>query len=101
MPGRDGTGPLGEGPSSGRGLGRCARGALPFARRGMGGGLGWCFGYRRMSSTHKQRGPMGIVDPEIYESVAPAQKKAVLEDQIAALEFELSRIRNDLKNIPE
>lgn len=36
MPGRDGTGPLGLGPLTGRGLGPCGRG-LAF-RRGFGAG---------------------------------------------------------------
>ena len=39
MPGRDGTGPLGAGPMTGRGAGRCGRG---LGRRfGGGHGRGW------------------------------------------------------------
>jgi len=38
MPGQDGTGPMGQGPLTGRGLGPCGRG-LAF-RRGFGRGFG-------------------------------------------------------------
>ena len=41
MPFGDGTGPLGQGPRTGRGLGRCA-GAGMGAERGRGRGLGFC-----------------------------------------------------------
>ncbi|KYK24450.1 hypothetical protein AYK26_06710 [Euryarchaeota archaeon SM23-78] len=49
MPGRDGSGPLGEGPLTGRGLGPCGRGLARgrgfgrgFGRGlGLGRGLGW------------------------------------------------------------
>lgn len=43
MPGRDGTGPIGVGPMSGRGLGVCSAGAPGY---GAGRGLGWGFGRR-------------------------------------------------------
>jgi len=50
MPNRDGTGPLGQGPGTGRGLGRCRGGARrngPGVGQGgppRGGGRGRCFG---------------------------------------------------------
>ncbi len=40
MPARDGTGPLGRGPRTGGGRGRCADGDLPPGR-GRGGRCGW------------------------------------------------------------
>lgn len=43
MPGQDGTGPLGQGPMTGRGLGRCGNGM----RRGFGRGFSRGFGFRR------------------------------------------------------
>ena len=52
MPGRDGRGPQGEGPLSGRGLGPCGRGLARgkgFGRglgRGLGLGRGFAFGWR-------------------------------------------------------
>ena len=51
MPLRDGTGPTGEGPKTGRGMGPCAPQAgqdnqpqAPFWRRWFGGGRGQGFG---------------------------------------------------------
>ncbi len=49
MPGRDGTGPLGLGPRTGRGLGYCGRG---FASRF---GFGW-FSWRRGRGIGRGRG---------------------------------------------
>jgi len=41
MPGGDGTGPMGRGPMSGRGLGYCAGFRMPGSRRGPGRAAGW------------------------------------------------------------
>ncbi len=46
MPNRDGTGPLGEGPLTGRGLGPCG-GGLKRGRPGLGKRLGSGKGFRR------------------------------------------------------
>jgi len=40
MPGQDGTGPNGQGPMTGRGLGSCGKGLGLGMRRGFGRGLG-------------------------------------------------------------
>ena len=40
MPGQDGTGPNGQGPMTGRGLGSCGKGLVLGMRRGFGRGLG-------------------------------------------------------------
>lgn len=45
MPNRDGTGPEGKGPKTGRGLGSCGGGRGPG--RGLGFGKGIGRGYRR------------------------------------------------------
>lgn len=44
MPGRDGTGPLGQGPMTGRGLGNCISYGLPLLAGVI---AGFCFGRRR------------------------------------------------------
>jgi len=44
MPQRDGTGPRGEGPLTGRGLGRCQKGRGVAGGWGRGGGRGRGFG---------------------------------------------------------
>ena len=58
MPGQDGTGPLGEGPMTGRGLGPCGRGLARgrgFGRgRGLGLGRGFGFGLREPVDLSKE-----------------------------------------------
>ena len=92
MPGLDQTGPLGAGPRTGRGLGRCGnvaesrgvgRGGRPF-----GGGRGFCFGGGR------GRRPWGF-----FRGVAPSsssdevnelrEQLAAAHDQIASLKARL------------
>jgi len=70
MPRFDGTGPMGEGPRTGRGLGPCGGGM----RRGW-GCWGGGFGFRRFNS--------------------PKNELAALEDEEKVLEEELSAIREE------
>lgn len=67
MPRLDGTGPMGYGPMTGRGLGPCGR--------GMGRGWGAGYGYRRYNS--------------------PRNELAVLEEEEKMLEQELAIIREE------
>ena len=46
MPGRDKTGPVGQGPMTGRGLGNCTGGRGDYGR-GFGGGFGFRHGFGR------------------------------------------------------
>jgi hypothetical protein len=76
MPRLDGTGPMGQGPRTGRGLGPCGGGM----RRGW-GCWGGGFGFRRF--------------------ISPKNELAALEDEEKMLEEELSAIREEktaLKN---
>jgi len=71
MPGQNGTGPLGQGPMTGRGLGPCGAGmgrGRGFGR-GMGRGMGMNPGYGAVA-----------------EPVSPADEKAYLEQNLGALE---------------
>lgn len=77
MPGGDGTGPMGLGPRTGRGLGPCGRG-LGF-RRGLGRGS-W------------SRLPTAITKEE---------EKHSLEAQLKALEAEKERIQGRLNELNE
>ena len=80
MPGFDGTGPYGEGPLTGRGLGPCGRG-LGFRRgfgRGMGFGRGLAFGPR---------------------VITEAEEKQILQDELKALQEETKEIEKRLKEI--
>ncbi len=53
MPGRDGTGPMGQGAKTGRGLGNCASQALPVIA-GIAAGL--CFGFGRRNRQNRPGG---------------------------------------------
>ena len=82
MPGGDGTGPMGEGPLTGRGLGPCGRGL----RRGFGRGFGW----RRMGFR-----AAGFDDVELSKE----QETKVLEAEKAELEAEIETIKKKLSEL--
>lgn len=80
---RDGTGPFGQGPMSGRGMGPCAGNARPMmGGRGMGRGRGFRqgMGYG-----------MGFAPP-----VFAAPTKEMLQSEKAMLEAELKAIDEQL-----
>jgi hypothetical protein len=77
MPRLDKTGPMGQGPKTGRGLGPCGDGM----RRGWGCWSGYGYGFRRF--------------------ISPKNELAALEDEEKTLEEELVAIREEkatLKN---
>ncbi len=80
---RDGTGPFGQGPMTGRGMGPCATGARPMmGGRGMGRGRG----FRRGMGYG-----MGFAPP-----VFAAPTKEMLQSEKAMLEAELKAIDEQL-----
>lgn len=98
MPRLDGTGPRGQGPMTGRGLGFCAGFNRPGAaqaepRRGFGRGPG--FGARFASAP--ARTPVRVPAQNITEE----QKKNLLNQEKQAVEKELEALENELKNIKE
>jgi hypothetical protein len=86
MPGGDRTGPLGEGPLTGRGLGPCGRG---LAR---GRGMGFGRGFRRMAFAQA---------PAYRETVelSKEEKVKILEADKAEVEAELKAIEKELKEL--
>lgn len=72
MPGRNGTGPLGMGPLTGRGLGPCGRGYFSYRRPRLGYGRG-------------------------YYSVNENTDRSFLEDEKAMLEARLKEINETLE----
>jgi hypothetical protein len=74
MPGRDGTGPLGKGPMTGRGAGFCGAG------RRAGGG----FGRGRQVRNRAWRREVSGVDPEVSD----------IQSRVEALEAALEKIRS-------
>lgn len=79
MPNKDGTGPLGQGSLTGRGLGPCGGGM----RRGFGGGLGRGMGLRYSR-------PVVLTE---------AEEKKVLEAELKGIETEKQAIEKRLKDM--
>jgi hypothetical protein len=77
MPGMDGTGPLGQGSMTGRGLGPCGCGM----RRGFGRGYGRSFGFRRQVTLTKE------------------DEKEILEAELKEIDLEKQEIENRLKGM--
>jgi len=84
MPGRDGTGPSGQGPLTGRGFGPCGR-SMAF-RRGFGRGFGW----RRQYFDEPIAEPLTLTKEE---------QKKILEEEKKDLELELQRTQEKLKKL--
>ncbi|NLI90921.1 MAG: DUF5320 domain-containing protein [Peptococcaceae bacterium] len=82
MPRRDGTGPLGRGAISGRGLGLCNR--MNAARNGIGSGFGKRRGYDR-----------DFADDMIHS----ASRKELLLDQKELLEKRLNSINRQIESL--
>ena len=80
MPGRDGTGPLGQGPITGRGFGPCGRG----------------LGSRRGSGRRRFYFDEPISEPLTLTKV---EQKKILEEEKKDLELELQRIQEKLKEL--
>ncbi|HOZ36600.1 MAG TPA: DUF5320 family protein [bacterium] len=76
MPKLDKTGPLGQGPLTGRGLGPCGGGM----RHGWGCFGGYGFGARRFASPKNQL-------------VALEEEKALLEEELAAVQEEITVLK--------
>lgn len=90
MPGRDGTGPVGQGPLTGRGLGNCigTRNAVYGYGRGSGLGAG-----RRMRRC--------CTDSYIPEPISYISKKDFLVAQMESLKTRMEMINSQLENLVE
>ncbi len=86
MPGMDKTGPLGQGPLTGRGLGQCRAGA--GFRKGFGRGIGRGFGFRRFA----------MVPTQTME-LTQANEKQILEQELKEIELEKQEIEKRLKEL--
>ncbi|MEM5777632.1 MAG: DUF5320 domain-containing protein [Candidatus Aenigmatarchaeota archaeon] len=87
MPGRDGTGPFGEGHLTGRGLGPCGRGLV--WRRGFRNRRFWrwqLWDYSRMSKSTKD-------EKNLQEEIED------IKEEIKFLEKEKEEIENKLKTL--
>ena len=92
MPGFDGTGPMGQGALTGRGLGPCG-GGMAYGRRGGGGfgrgfgrglglGRGRYWGYRANPVTKKE------------ETEMLSQEAGILEEELKAIKSRLAEVKN-------
>ncbi len=94
MPGGDGTGPNGEGPMTGRGMGFCAGFNVPgYANPGFGGRWirrGRGFAFRRIFFPQ-------IIQPQITKK----QEKEILENELQRLKEEIQEIEKRLKELKD
>jgi hypothetical protein len=81
MPGQDGTGPAGQGPMTGKGLGPCGAGMRRGFNRGFGRGLGRGFGFRRAVA------------------LTETEEKKILEAELKEIEAEKQEIAKRLKEL--
>ncbi len=80
MPRYNGTGPMGQGPRTGRGLGPCGLGL----RRGWGCWGGYGFGFRRFVSSKN-------------EIAALEEEEKILEEELAAIHEEIAALKDQQK----
>jgi len=86
MPGQDRTGPSGQGPLTGRGLGPCGAGGRGIGfRRGFGRGFGRGRGFG-----------LRVAEPV---ALTKEQEKKILEAELAEIEAEKAEIGKRLKEI--
>jgi hypothetical protein len=92
VPKGDGTGPMGTGPITGRGLGVCT--GTNAVRYGTGLGLGLGLGLACRRGFRRWLGrDFGI------EEITPETKKGLLQNQKAVLEKRLDAINNKLEDL--
>jgi hypothetical protein len=93
MPGKDGTGPSGTGPMTGRGSGYCAVYLIPgYANPVRGYGRGFCRGWGRGFVSQQAYAP--ITQPQF-----PEQEVAALEDHQKKLKAEKTDLEQELEGV--
>ncbi|MFU0832404.1 MAG: DUF5320 domain-containing protein [Oscillospiraceae bacterium] len=92
MPGRDGTGPLGAGPMTGRGLGFCTGGNKVLKCAGLGLGLGLGLACRRgFGRGFRWFSTLDNLSEENRRNILKAQKDA-LKNRMEAIDQELENL---------
>lgn len=98
MPRRDGTGPIGLGSMTGKGLGFCSDYATPVKGMHRGFGLGYGRGFRRMNcSFNGFRGK----SKTSYYAFSGAEEKKVLAQEIEFLENQLKNTKKRLNDMSD
>jgi len=99
MPRGDGTGPNGQGPMTGRGMGYCAGFEVPGFmnpvgfRRGFGRGMGFGRGFRARTFMQPIAQP---IQPQV---ITETQEKQFLETELKEIEAEKQEIEKRLKEL--
>jgi hypothetical protein len=89
MPGLNGTGPQGQGPLTGRGMGYCQGAAGAGAGAGFGRGMGRGMGFGRgRGFRNRVMAPPAVADDRL----------GAMEAQLAALQQELTALRQQHEN---
>jgi len=98
MPRGDGTGPNGQGPMTGRGMGYCAGYSVPgFMQPGFGRGMGRGFGRGRgFGWRARAMQVMPIQQPAV---ITEKQEKQFLEQELTALKEEMKEIEERIKEL--
>ena len=102
MPRGDRTGPAGQGPMTGRGMGYCAgHGAPGFMAPGFGRGRGWGRGYGRGFGWGRfgGYGQWGYPYQPYQPQITKKEEKEILEDEVTGLEEELKAIKARLTEL--
>jgi len=88
MPGQDGTGPMGQGPMTGRGLGFCNGYRRPvFRGRRFGRSFGRGMGFRRFQ--------MPVQEVEFSKE----DQKKILNEELSELEQDIKEIKKELEKL--
>ena len=99
MPRGDGTGPMGMGPLTGRGMGYCIGAGYPGNVRGGGRFFGRGFGMGRGMGRGVFWGTAPVFGGGFPAPVSVEQEKAVLENQVLAMEQNLAELKKRLSEI--
>jgi len=107
MPRGDGTGPLGQGPMTGRAVGYCAGYSVPgymntYRGRGFGRGFGRGWRWRSAAfcgypSSYGTIPP--VVDPYAVWSVTPEEEKQMLLEHTKMIETQLSEMKKRIQEL--
>lgn len=103
MPGRNGTGPMGMGPMTGRGAGFCQGSETP-AFGGFGQGRGYCGGMgqgrgNRFRSPYRSAWMMKGETQDFYGKSEPENEKQSLSRQAEKLQSELDMVKKRLSEL--
>lgn len=101
MPRRDGTGPMGRGPLTGRQMGYCGTGrGYNTARYGRRMGLGLGFG-RGLARGARRYAYYDDYDMPVNYNMTPENEKSILQNEKTILESQLKEIKERLDGLNE